>query len=95
MAGGNLLDEVKAHIQETEERKPAAKRPRILIKKKLRLGEAVKLYSNIVDTGGKKYYFMPCYFTEAGMFDLEVVPLDNPPQDLIDYLNKRREESNG
>ena len=64
---------------------------KIFIKKKEKLFDALKMVANRVDTEDDIYYFMPCYFKASGLFNLEVVPLDNPPQDLIDYLNKRRE----
>lgn len=66
------------------------KSPRFLVKKKQSVYDVMKSVANRIDTGKGVYYFAPFYFKEIGQYNLEVVPLENPTQDLIEHVESQR-----
>jgi hypothetical protein len=61
-----------------------------LIKKKTRLEEVLSLVATKAETASGTYYYIPFWFKQAGEFNVEVVEVDNIPEDLKEFLTKQR-----
>lgn len=63
----------------------------IQIKRKTSINEVLKGLSKVVVAKGERYYFLPFWFKESGIFNLLATGLDDLPVELLEALNKERE----
>lgn len=66
------------------------KKPNVIIKSKTRFIEAMGKMATKATTKEGDYYFIPYWFKKKGQYDIEVVEVENIPDDLKEFLQKER-----